>query len=132
METHPSHRLRTNPRAFEASVTSLRARQKTQPYPTRPAPIDVQGVREEDLIDLTPALCKEALELLLNTIMPRCIRRRRGAALFKFRASPQVRTGPALRSIQKPACSIGPPASRWSSLSGSSCCRRSPLLSRTV
>jgi quinoprotein glucose dehydrogenase len=37
---------------------------RTQPYPTRPAPIDIQGVREEDLIDLTPALRKEALEIV--------------------------------------------------------------------
>ena len=36
----------------------------TQPYPTRPAPIDIQGVREEDLIDLTPALRKEALDIV--------------------------------------------------------------------
>ena len=33
---------------------------RTQPYPTRPAPIDVQGVREEDLIDLTPAVAAGA------------------------------------------------------------------------
>jgi quinoprotein glucose dehydrogenase len=37
---------------------------KTQPFPTRPAPIDIQGVRDEDLIDLTPQLRKEALEIV--------------------------------------------------------------------
>jgi quinoprotein glucose dehydrogenase len=37
---------------------------KTQPFPSRPAPIDVQGVREEDLIDLTPDLRKEALAII--------------------------------------------------------------------
>jgi quinoprotein glucose dehydrogenase len=37
---------------------------KTQPFPTRPAPIDVQGVREEDLIDLTLELRKEALDIV--------------------------------------------------------------------
>ena len=37
---------------------------KTQPFPTRPAPIDIQGVREEDLIDLTPELRKEALDIV--------------------------------------------------------------------
>ena len=37
---------------------------KTQPFPTRPAPIDIQGVREEDLIDLTPELRKEALGII--------------------------------------------------------------------
>src|SRR5258708_33884777 len=36
---------------------------KTQPFPTRPAPIDIQGVREEDLIDLTPELRQEALDI---------------------------------------------------------------------
>ena len=36
----------------------------TQPYPTRPAPIDIQGVLDEDLIDVTPALRKEALEIV--------------------------------------------------------------------
>jgi len=35
-----------------------------QPFPTRPAPIDIQGVREEDLIDLTPELHKEALDII--------------------------------------------------------------------
>ena len=37
---------------------------KTQPFRTRPAPIDLQGVREEDLIDLTPELRKEALDII--------------------------------------------------------------------
>jgi quinoprotein glucose dehydrogenase len=36
----------------------------TQPFPTRPAPIDIQGVREEDLIDLTPELRNEALQII--------------------------------------------------------------------
>jgi quinoprotein glucose dehydrogenase len=36
---------------------------QTQPFPTRPAPIDIQGVSEEDIIDLTGELRREALEL---------------------------------------------------------------------
>jgi len=36
----------------------------TQPFPTRPAPFDRQGVAESDLIDLTPALKAEALEVI--------------------------------------------------------------------
>jgi quinoprotein glucose dehydrogenase len=36
----------------------------TQPFPSRPAPIDIQGLREDDLIDLTPELRKEALEIV--------------------------------------------------------------------
>jgi quinoprotein glucose dehydrogenase len=35
----------------------------TQPFPTRPAPFDMQGVSENDLLDLTPALKAEALEV---------------------------------------------------------------------
>ena len=36
----------------------------TQPFPTRPAPFDIQGLREDDLIDLTPELRKEALQIV--------------------------------------------------------------------
>jgi quinoprotein glucose dehydrogenase len=37
---------------------------KTQQFPTRPAPIDIQGVSEKDVIDLTPELRREALEII--------------------------------------------------------------------
>ena len=36
----------------------------TQPFPTKPAPFERQGVTEDDLIDFTPELRAEALELL--------------------------------------------------------------------
>jgi quinoprotein glucose dehydrogenase len=36
----------------------------TQPFPTRPRPFDRQGVTENDLMDLTPALKAEALEVV--------------------------------------------------------------------
>jgi quinoprotein glucose dehydrogenase len=36
----------------------------TQPYPTRPAPVDWQGVRPEDVIDFTPELRRQALEII--------------------------------------------------------------------
>ena len=36
----------------------------TQPFPTRPAPFDVQGIREDHLIDFTPELRAEALEIV--------------------------------------------------------------------
>jgi glucose dehydrogenase len=36
----------------------------TQPVPTRPAPFDRQGVTEADVIDFTPALRAEALEIV--------------------------------------------------------------------
>jgi glucose dehydrogenase len=37
---------------------------KTQPVPTKPAPLDVQGVRDEDLSDFTPEIHKEALDIV--------------------------------------------------------------------
>jgi quinoprotein glucose dehydrogenase len=36
----------------------------TQPFPTKPAPIEIQGVREEDLIDLTPELRQQAIGII--------------------------------------------------------------------
>ena len=36
---------------------------KTQPVPTRPAAFDLQGARDEDLIDLTPEIHKEAIDV---------------------------------------------------------------------
>ncbi len=36
---------------------------KTQPFPTKPPPFDRQGVTEDDLLDLTPELHREALEI---------------------------------------------------------------------
>jgi quinoprotein glucose dehydrogenase len=34
---------------------------KTQPFPTKPAPFDIQSARDEDLIDLTPEIHNEAI-----------------------------------------------------------------------
>ena len=36
----------------------------TQPFPTRPAPFDRQGIGVDDLIDFTPALRAEAIEVI--------------------------------------------------------------------
>jgi quinoprotein glucose dehydrogenase len=36
----------------------------TQPFPTKPAPVEIQGVRENDLLDLTPELRQKALEVI--------------------------------------------------------------------
>ncbi len=36
----------------------------TQPFPTKPAPFDVQGVSEDDLVDFTPELRAEALQIV--------------------------------------------------------------------
>ena len=36
----------------------------TQPFPTRPAPFDRQGLTDDDLIDFTPELKAEAREIV--------------------------------------------------------------------
>jgi quinoprotein glucose dehydrogenase len=36
----------------------------TQPFPTRPAPFEPQGLKREDLIDFTPEIKKQALEIV--------------------------------------------------------------------
>src|SRR5665213_2566233 len=36
----------------------------TQPFPTKPAPFDLQGVRDEDLIDLSPEVHQEAIDIV--------------------------------------------------------------------
>jgi len=41
----------------------------TQPFPTRPAPFDRQGATEDNLIDFTPELRAEALEIVSNFVM---------------------------------------------------------------
>ncbi|MCY4573430.1 MAG: PQQ-binding-like beta-propeller repeat protein [Gemmatimonadetes bacterium] len=38
----------------------------TQPYVTRPAPYELQGITEDDLIDFTPELRAQALEIVSN------------------------------------------------------------------
>jgi quinoprotein glucose dehydrogenase len=39
---------------------------RTQPFPTKPAPFDVQGVSHDDLIDFTPELRAEAIKAIAN------------------------------------------------------------------
>ena len=38
----------------------------TQPFPTKPPPFEMQGISEDDLIDFTPELRQEALEVMAN------------------------------------------------------------------
>src|SRR6185369_15572934 len=47
----------------------------TQPFPTKPAPFDRQGVTENDVVDLTPELLMQAMAIWKNTITVRCSRR---------------------------------------------------------
>ncbi|HWL63463.1 MAG TPA: PQQ-binding-like beta-propeller repeat protein [Steroidobacteraceae bacterium] len=64
----------------------------TQPFPTRPAPFDMQGVSENDLLDLTPALKAEALEV---------VKRYRMGPLF---------TPPVFSSLDGPLATLQVPA----------------------
>ena len=58
-----------------SSVPGERA-SKTQPIPTKPAPFDIQGARDEDLIDLTPEIHKEAIDIAKAMTAADCTRRR--------------------------------------------------------
>jgi quinoprotein glucose dehydrogenase len=51
-------------RPVPASTVPGEHASKTQPFPTKPAPFDLQGVRDEDLIDLTPEVHKEAIDII--------------------------------------------------------------------
>jgi quinoprotein glucose dehydrogenase len=51
-------------RPVPASDTPGERTSPTQPFPTRPPPFDRQGVTIDDLIDFTPELRKEAVELV--------------------------------------------------------------------
>ena len=42
----------------------------TQPFPTKPPPFDRQGVTIDDLIDFTPELRAEALEIVEDYVTP--------------------------------------------------------------
>lgn len=46
-----------------ASTVPGEVASKTQPIPSKPAPFDLQSARDEDLIDLTPQIHKEAIEI---------------------------------------------------------------------
>ena len=64
----------------------------TQPFPTKPAPFDMQGITENDLMDLTPALKAEALEV---------VKRYRMGPLF---------TPPVVSSLEGPLATLQMPA----------------------
>jgi quinoprotein glucose dehydrogenase len=64
----------------------------TQPFPTKPAPFDMQGITENDLMNLTPALKAEALEV---------VKRYRIGPLF---------TPPVVSSLEGPLATLQMPA----------------------
>ena len=53
-------------RAVPASEVPGEKLSTTQPIPTKPPPFEMQGISEEDLIDFTPQLRREALEVMAN------------------------------------------------------------------
>jgi hypothetical protein len=76
---------------------------KTQPFPSKPAPIDIQGVRDEDLIDLTPEIHKQAIDIVAPYDHGPLFTRRRSAAPSRCPALPAAAVGPERRSIRRPA-----------------------------
>ena len=81
----------------------------TQPFPTKPAAFDRQGVTVDDLIDFTPELNKEAVRSPRSSSSVRSTRRRSWpapmacAASWRFPQRPVARTGRAARPTLKPA-----------------------------
>ena len=51
-------------RSVPASIVPGERLSPTQPFPTRPAPLNRLGLTEDDVIDLTPELKQEAIEIL--------------------------------------------------------------------
>ena len=51
-------------RSVPASIVPTEQLSPTQPFPTKPAPLNPLGLSEEDLIDFTPELKREALEIM--------------------------------------------------------------------
>ncbi|MGH8674281.1 MAG: PQQ-binding-like beta-propeller repeat protein, partial [Burkholderiales bacterium] len=51
-------------RAVPQSTVAGEKTAATQPFPTKPAAFEIQGVREDDLLDFTPKLRREALEIV--------------------------------------------------------------------
>ena len=56
-------------RPVPASTVPGERAHPTQPFPTKPAPFDRQGVSEEDLIDFTPEIAAEAREIASNFLL---------------------------------------------------------------
>ena len=106
----------------------------TQPFPTKPAPYDRQGVTTDDLIDFTPELKAEASRSSTSTRRPRTRSCRPSwpgpTASWRpcgCRTIPAAATGPAGRSIRRRGsctCPRSPTPTPWR-------CRRAIRNART-
>lgn len=56
-------------RPVPASTVPGERASRTQPFPTKPPPFDRQGITTDDLIDFTPELRAEALEIVKNYVI---------------------------------------------------------------
>ena len=78
----------------------------TQPVPTRPPPLDMQGLTDDDLIDFTPELRQQALKIVgqdrRGSLFTPPSPRGRSSSIPARRAAP---TGTAARSTPRPECS---------------------------
>ena len=75
----------------------------TQPFPTKPAPFEYQGVTPDDLVDFTPELRADGPGRgQAASGWVRCSRRRRCRARSRGPARSAAATGPAPRSIPRP------------------------------
>ena len=88
-------------RPVPASTVPGEKASPTQPIPTKPPPFERQGLQADDLIDFTPQLRAEALEIIKQYVTGRCSRRRRCAA-----------TAPATRRARF-SCRARTAASHW-------------------
>ena len=89
----------------------------TQPFTTRPAPFDLHGLTTNDLIDFTPALRAEALEISKRYVIgpiftPPSIKSETAAPRARCRcpARPAAPNGAAARSIPKRKSCTSPPS----------------------
>ena len=74
-------------RAVPASTVPGEIASPTQPFPTKPPAVERQGLAIDDLIDFTPELRAEAVELVKATSSVRSSRRRPFAARVPARSS---------------------------------------------
>ena len=100
-------------RPVPQSTTPGERTSPTQPFPTKPAPFDRQGSTTDDLIDFTPELRAEAIEIAqalrararVHSAVDQGDGPNDTKGTMQLPGSTGGRTGRARRSIRRPACS---------------------------